>query len=49
MEIKTRQIDDKPLTIIIEYPILDTKTKKLIVARTYLKSIKNILTEDVRC
>ncbi len=30
MEIKTRQIDDKPLTIIIEYPILDTKTKKLI-------------------
>ena len=49
MEIKTRQIDDKPLTIIIEYPILDTKTKKLIVARTYLKSIKNILMEDVRC
>ncbi|MDE7446933.1 MAG: LytTR family transcriptional regulator DNA-binding domain-containing protein [Lachnospiraceae bacterium] len=30
MEIKTRQIDDKPLTIIIEYPILDTKTKTLI-------------------
>ena len=30
MEIKTRQIDDKPLTIIIEYPILDTKTKRLI-------------------
>ena len=30
MEIKTRQIDDKPLTVIIEYPILDTKTKKLI-------------------
>ena len=30
MEIKTRQVDDKPLTIIIEYPILDTKTKKLI-------------------
>ena len=30
MEIKTRQIDDKPLTIIIEYPILDAKTKKLI-------------------
>ncbi len=30
MEIKTRQIEDKPLTIIIEYPILDTKTKKLI-------------------
>ena len=30
MEIKTRQIDDKPLTIIIEYPVLDTKTKKLI-------------------
>lgn len=30
MEIKTRQIEDKPLTIIIEYPILDTRTKKLI-------------------
>lgn len=30
MEIKTRQIDDKPLTVIIEYPILDTKTKNLI-------------------
>ena len=30
MEIKTKQIDDKPLTVIIEYPILDTKTKKLI-------------------
>lgn len=30
MEIKTRQIQDKPLTIIIEYPILDTKTKRLI-------------------
>ena len=30
MEIKTRQTDDKPLTIIIEYPILDTKTKRLI-------------------
>ena len=30
MEIKTRQIDGKPLTIIIEYPILDTKTKRLI-------------------
>ncbi|MBD5466666.1 MAG: LytTR family transcriptional regulator [Lachnospiraceae bacterium] len=30
MEIETRQIDDKPLTIIIEYPILDAKTKKLI-------------------
>lgn len=30
MEIKTRQVDDKPLTIIIEYPILDTKTKRLI-------------------
>ncbi|MBD5527020.1 MAG: LytTR family transcriptional regulator [Lachnospiraceae bacterium] len=30
MEIKTRLVDDKPLTIIIEYPILDTKTKKLI-------------------
>ena len=30
MEIKTRHVDDKPLTIIIEYPILDTKTKKLI-------------------
>ena len=30
MEIKTRKVNDKPLTIIIEYPILDTKTKKLI-------------------
>ena len=30
MEIKTRQIDGKPLTIIIKYPILDNKTKKLI-------------------
>ncbi len=30
MEIKTRQIGGKPLTIIIEYPILDTKTKRLI-------------------
>lgn len=30
MEIETRQIDVKPLTIIIEYPILDAKTKKLI-------------------
>ncbi len=30
MEIKTRQINDKPLTIIIEYPILDTVTKRLI-------------------
>lgn len=30
MEIKTRQIDDKPLTIIIEYPTLDAKTKRLI-------------------
>ena len=30
MEIKTRQIDDKPLTITIEYHILDAKTKKLI-------------------
>ena len=30
MEIKTRQIEDKPLTVIIEYPILDTKTKRLI-------------------
>lgn len=30
MEIKTRQINDKPLTVIIEYPILDTKTKRLI-------------------
>ena len=30
MEIKTRQTDDKPLTITIEYPILDAKTKKLI-------------------
>ena len=30
MEIETRQIDGKPLTVIIEYPILDTKTKKLI-------------------
>lgn len=30
MEIRTRQVDDKPLTVIIEYPILDTKTKKLI-------------------
>ena len=30
MEIKTRQTDDKPLTVIIEYPILDTKTKNLI-------------------
>lgn len=30
MEIKTRQTDDKPLTIIIEYPILDAKTKRLI-------------------
>ncbi len=30
MEIKTRKINDKPLTIIIEYPVLDTKTKRLI-------------------
>lgn len=30
MEIKTRQIEDKPLTVIIEYPILDTRIKKLI-------------------
>ncbi|MBD5537415.1 MAG: LytTR family transcriptional regulator [Lachnospiraceae bacterium] len=30
MEIMMRQIEDKPLTVIIEYPILDTKTKKLI-------------------
>lgn len=30
MEIKTRQIDGKPLTIIIEYPTLDAKTKRLI-------------------
>lgn len=30
MEIKTRQTDDKPLTVIIEYPILDAKTKMLI-------------------
>ena len=30
MEIKTRQIEDKPLTIIIEYPVLDIKTQKLI-------------------
>ena len=30
MEIKTRQINDKPLTIIVEYPILDRKTKRLI-------------------
>lgn len=30
MEIKTRQIDNKPLTIIIEYPTLDAKTKRLI-------------------
>lgn len=30
MEIKTRQINDKPLTVIIEYPVLDAKTKKLI-------------------
>lgn len=30
MEIKTRKVNDKPLTIIIEYPILDTKTKKII-------------------
>ena len=30
MEIKTRQINDRPLTVIIEYPILDAKTKKLI-------------------
>ncbi|MDE7353087.1 MAG: hypothetical protein K2O06_08550 [Acetatifactor sp.] len=30
MEIKTRKINDKPLTIIIEYPILDMKTQKLI-------------------
>lgn len=30
MEIKTRKIDDKPLTIIIEYPTLDAKTKRLI-------------------
>lgn len=30
MEIKTRQVNDKPLTIIIEYPVLDTKTKRLI-------------------
>ena len=30
MEIITRQADDKPLTITIEYPRLDTKTQKLI-------------------
>ena len=30
MEIKTKQIDGKPLTIIIEYPLLDAKTKRLI-------------------
>lgn len=30
MEIETRQIEDKPLTVIIEYPILDAKTKRLI-------------------
>lgn len=30
MEIITRQTDDKPLTITIEYPRLDTKTQKLI-------------------
>lgn len=30
MEVKTRQIDNKPLTIIIEYPRLDAKTKRLI-------------------
>ena len=30
MEIKTKQIEDKPLTIIIQYPVLDAKTKTLI-------------------
>lgn len=30
MEVETREINDKPLTIIIEYPKLDSKTKKLI-------------------
>lgn len=30
MKIETRQIDDKPLTVIIEYPILDMAAKKLI-------------------
>ncbi len=30
MEVETREINDKPLTIIIEYPKLDAKTKKLI-------------------
>lgn len=30
MEIITRQVDGKPLTITIEYPSLDTKTQKLI-------------------
>lgn len=30
MEIKTRKVSGKPLTIIIEYPTLDTKTKRLL-------------------
>ena len=29
MEIKTRQADGKPLTVIIEYPIWDNKTRRL--------------------
>ena len=30
MKIETRQMNDKPLTVIIEYPKLDTRTQKLI-------------------
>ena len=30
MKIETRQTNDKPLTVIIEYPKLDTRTQKLI-------------------
>lgn len=29
MEIKTRQADGKPLTVIIEYPVWDNKTSRL--------------------
>lgn len=42
MEIKTIQIDDKPLTVMIEYPILDTKTKKLIKKMNLLYFFKKI-------
>ena len=46
MEIKTRQIDDKPLTIIIEYFILDAKTKKLIQKIESLEN-EHLITGDL--